>query len=128
MKQPEFTPDEWRPEPQPEGRLGPPGRKPPTAIATATPRPPGKPHRRYRPSRLQRIARGMLAVLLIGSAPVAVGALGLLAGGVAGLGVGAIGALVGLRVVRQWRRLHALQREQRSRDGFGPADSAAKSA
>ena len=128
MNQPEFTPDEWRPEPQPEGRLSPPGRKPPTAIATATPRPPDKPYRRYRSSRLQRIARGMLAGLLIGSVPVAVAAFGPLVGGVVGIGLGGLGALVGLRVVRRQRRLQALQREQRWRDRLGPSDSSAKSA
>ena len=60
-RQPHFEPDEWQPDPLPSGSLNPPGRKPPTAVGTATPRPPSP---EYRPTRyaggltrLQRIAR-----------------------------------------------------------------------
>ena len=60
-RQPYFEPDEWRPEPLPSGSLNPPGRKPPTALATATPNPPSP---EYHPTRyghgftrLERIAR-----------------------------------------------------------------------
>jgi len=60
-RQPYFEPDDWQPDPLPSGSLNPPGRKPPTAVGTATPRPPSP---EYRPTRyghgltrLQRIAR-----------------------------------------------------------------------
>ena len=60
-RQPYFEPDDWQPEPLPSGSLNPPGRKPPTAVGTATPKPPSPGHR---PTlygtgltRLQRIAR-----------------------------------------------------------------------
>jgi hypothetical protein len=56
----EFIPDpEWSPDPLPSGRLGPPRRKPPTAVGTATPRPPRPPGRRgYRHRPLwERVAR-----------------------------------------------------------------------
>ena len=77
-RQPYFEPDDWRPDPLPSGSLNPPGRKPPTAIGTATPRPPSP---EYQPTRyglgltrLQRIARASL-------------------GGLAAVG-GAVGAIV----------------------------------
>ena len=50
--------DEWLPEPQEEGWLEPPRRRPPTAVGVATPPPPRGPrHSRYRETRMQRIAR-----------------------------------------------------------------------
>ena len=50
--------DEWLPEPQEEGSLEPPRRRPPTAVGVATPPPPRGPRRsRYRETRLERIGR-----------------------------------------------------------------------
>lgn len=77
-RQPYFEPDEWQPDPLPSGSLNPPGRKPPTAVGTATPGPPSP---EYYPTRyglgltrLQRIARASF-------------------GGLAAVG-GAVGAIV----------------------------------
>ena len=72
-RQPYFEPDEWRPEPLPSGSLNPPGRKPPTALATATPNPPSP---EYHPTRyghgftrLERIARASLGgIAFVGGA------------------------------------------------------------
>jgi hypothetical protein len=64
----QFEPDDWQPEPLPDGRLGPPRRRPPTAIGTATPDLPSPAYRRARhrfgPTRLQRIARTALGTTL----------------------------------------------------------------
>jgi len=85
-REPNFEPDDWQPDSLPSGSLNPPGRKPPTAIGTATPRPPSP---EYRPTRyglgltrLQRIARASF-------------------GGLAAVGgaVGAIVAPIGLATV-----------------------------
>ena len=72
-RQPYFEPDEWRPEPLPSSSLNPPGRKPPTALATATPNPPSP---EYHPTRyghgftrLERIARASLGgIAFVGGA------------------------------------------------------------
>jgi hypothetical protein len=60
-REPYFEPDDWQPDPLPSGSLNPPGRKPPTAVGTATPKPPSP---EFQPTRygvgltrLQRIAR-----------------------------------------------------------------------
>lgn len=50
--------DEWIPEPQEQGWLEPPRRRPPTAVGVATPPPPHGPRRsRYYETRMQRIGR-----------------------------------------------------------------------
>jgi len=72
-RQPYFEPDDWQPEPLPSGSLNPPGRKPPTAVGTATPRPPSP---EYRPTRygrgltrVERIARASLGgIAFVGGA------------------------------------------------------------
>ena len=72
-RQPYFEPDDWRPDPLPSGSLNPPGRKPPTALATATPNPPSP---EYHPTRyghgftrLERIARASLGgIAFVGGA------------------------------------------------------------
>ena len=72
-RQPYFDPDEWRPEALSSGSLNPPGRKPPTALATATPNPPSP---EYHPTRyghgftrLERIARASLGgIAFVGGA------------------------------------------------------------
>ena len=63
--------DQPQPEPLEQGRLGPPRRKPPTAVGTATPRGPRHPHRpsRYATglTRTRRVAIGLLSSLLVAS-------------------------------------------------------------
>lgn len=107
MAQPMFTPDEeWHPDTQPAGRLGPPGRKPPIAIACATPRPPrhpARPRRYRRLTKLQRVARGMLSVVFVALAALAVEVLTPVAGAAIGAGFGSLGAAVGIRLVRDAR-------------------------
>lgn len=50
--------DDWLPEPQEQGSLEPPRRRPPTAVGVATPPPPRGPRRsRYHETRMQRIGR-----------------------------------------------------------------------
>ena len=103
-----FVPDdEWSPEPQPDGRLGPPGRKTPTAIATAAPRPPRKPDRRGyhgRHNATQRIARGMLSILLVASGAAVPFLQGSFIALATGVGLGGLGILVGARLVRGSQR------------------------
>ena len=74
-RQPQFEPDDWQPEPLPDGRLGPPRRKPPTALGTATPDPPSPAYRRtrYRTglTRRQRIARAALGTTLCSAGGIA---------------------------------------------------------
>lgn len=48
--------DEWLPEPQEQGWLEPPRRRPPTAVGVATPPPPRGPERHYE-TRMERIGR-----------------------------------------------------------------------
>src|SRR4051812_19833728 len=56
--------DEWIPEPQEQGWLEPPRRRPPTAIGVATPPPPRGPRRsRYRETRMQRIGRAFAQLM-----------------------------------------------------------------
>lgn len=128
-----FTPDDepFR-KPQTDGLLGPPGRKPPTAVATATPRPPRKPGRPGRYSRLtvmQRVARGMLSALLIGSGTAAIAVAGSVAGITAGLSLGGLGVAVAYRLVRrsrEGRHLRIVSKAKRPRSR--PGDSGAASA
>lgn len=108
--------DDWHPEPQTAGRLGPPGRKPPTAIATATPRPPRQPYRpgRYRGlGATQRIARGMLSTLLVTSGSIVPLIQTSLIGLTLGLTLGGLGILVAARLIRQreGRRIVSLRRK-----------------
>ena len=67
-------PDEFQPEPLEQGRLGPPRRKPPAAVGTATPRGPRRPHQRSHyatgPTRTRRAAVGLLSFLLVASSAV----------------------------------------------------------
>ena len=57
--------DEWLPDPQEQGSLEPPRRRPPTAVGVATPPPPRGPRRsRYREGRIHRIGR-ILAQLAV---------------------------------------------------------------
>jgi hypothetical protein len=116
-----FTPDEeWHPETLADGRLGPPGRKPPTAIATATPRPPHRPGRYRRLTTLQRIARGMLSVLLVGSGALTTSLFASVVGVVAGTALGGLGAAVAIRLLRRTRALRVDARAQRSSPGDSP--------
>lgn len=124
--------EEWHPDTMPDGRLGPPGRKPPTAVATATPRPPRRPYRHGRFGRLsglQRIARGMLSVLLVGSGALATTFLSPIAGVVAGATLGGLGAAVAIRLIRQSLDRRSVRFESRSshRDDDS-SDSIARSA
>jgi hypothetical protein len=99
---------DWQPEPLESGLLGPPGRKPPTAVGTATPRPPRRPHRpdRYsRSTKMLRIARGALGLILlatgvtlIGGAPFGIAPLGVALG--FGVPSGALGGLLTFRAHR----------------------------
>ena len=67
--------DEWIPEPQEQGWLEPPRRRPPTAVGIATPPPPRGPRRsRYRETRMQRIARAFAQLAFATGAGVAAGA------------------------------------------------------
>ena len=84
--------DEWIPEPQPQGWLEPPRRRPPTAVGVATPPPPRRPRRsRYREIRMERIGRAFAQAMVslalgLGAGtfipvPILLGALVCMAGG-----------------------------------------------
>jgi hypothetical protein len=129
----EFTPnEEWHPDTLSDGRLGPPGRKPPTAVATATPRPPRRPYRSGRYRRLttiEGITRGLLSMLLVGSGSVVVSLSATIAGIAVGAGLGGLGAIVAVRLVRQIRdRRTIVFARSESRSGDGPSNSVARSA
>jgi hypothetical protein len=98
-RRPDWEPDDDDgPDPLPSGHLDPPRRTPPTAVGTATPRPPSRP---YRPTqygrgltRLQRIARAALGTMLLGSGSALVWTSWIWIATVAGVGVIGAGALV----------------------------------
>lgn len=67
--------DEWIPEPQEQGWLEPPRRRPPTAVGVATPPPPRGPRfSRYRETRMQRIRRVLGQILVSATLGLAAGA------------------------------------------------------
>jgi hypothetical protein len=121
MKPPPFATPEDEPEPvripEERGQLLPPARRPPTAVATATPRPrdPSGPPIRPKVSRLTRIAHSMFGTgLLVGG--IALATLPALAGAL-GVGMALLGADVIARaatdrgLIIAWRsrgRRHAL--------------------
>lgn len=101
----EFDPDDDpTPEPLEAGYLEPPRRRPPTAVGTATPRPPTPPRRpRADPeglTLLQRRARTALAGLFTAAGTSVALATDLWSVAAAGIGVAALGVLVGYRA---WR-------------------------
>jgi hypothetical protein len=105
-RKPRFEPNEGRPpKPRPEGRLDPPRRDPPTAVATAKPKPPSEPYRPTRygtgVTRIQRTARGFLGSVLVagGGAAIVLGSASaiVVAGAVV---VGVSGAVVTYRALR----------------------------
>ncbi len=113
----EFDPDdEPHPKPLEAGRLDPPRRQPPTAIGTATPRPPTPPHRprtqREGLSRLQRGARTALAGLLTTAGTGLALATDFWSVGAVGLSVAGLGLLVAYRALRA-PSIHAPQRRRR---------------
>ena len=113
----EYDPDDdLPPEPLEAGHLDPPQRRPPTAIGTATPRPPTPP-RRPRSGRegltlLQRRARTVLAGLFTAAGTGVALATDLWSITAAGIGVAALGLLVGYRTWRT-RSVYAPQAHRR---------------
>jgi hypothetical protein len=104
-RQSSFEPDEERgPPPLPDGRLDPPRRNPPTAVGTATPKPPPHPYRPTRygrgVTRLERTARGFLGSLLVAAGGVTVTLAPVVTAAVAGAVITVTGALVAYRAFR----------------------------
>jgi|SRR6185437_2247223 len=104
-RQPDFdSEDDRSPEPLPAGRLDPPRRDPPTAVGLATPKQPSRPHRPTRYgrglTRMQRIARRALGVLLIGSGSAVAWASWIGLATAAGAGVAGVGLFVIYRASR----------------------------
>ena len=98
--------DEWHPEPQEEGSLEPPRRRPPTAVGVATPPPPRGPRpSRYFETRMQRIGRAF-SQLMVATA------LGLTASNFVSIPilVSALACLTGGRMILQRRRSRFAQR------------------
>ena len=69
--------EEWTPQPQESGSLGPPRRLPPTAVGIATPPPPRRRDGGHysRRSRLRRVARAVTGWLVTLASGVAIGSL-----------------------------------------------------
>jgi hypothetical protein len=133
MNRSQFTPDDdWTPETLAGGQLGPPGRKPPTAVGAAAPRPPRRPYgsgRHRDSSTLRRVARVMLSVLFLATGVIAIALFEPIAGIVAGTGLTGLGAVVAIRLLRLRRyrrriRLTLPVTGRRDRDSGSVARSA----
>jgi hypothetical protein len=115
-RKPKFDPDAERPpQTQPEGRLDPPRRDPPTAVGTAKPKPPSEPYRPTRygsgVTRIQRTARGFLGSVLV-------------AGGGAAIALGSAAAIVVVGAVLSLGGVVVTYRALRAPSVFGRADAA----
>jgi hypothetical protein len=60
----------WPPDPEESSERVPPGRRPPTAVGTATPEPPHQPERseRYSHPAIRRVTEGLLGTAFLGAA------------------------------------------------------------
>jgi len=92
-----------QPEPLEQGRLGPPRRKPPAAVGTATPRGPRRPHQRSRyatgPTRTRRVAVGLLSSLLVAAGGMIIIETSAGTGMVWGLGAVGVGLTLAYQVI-----------------------------